>query len=186
MTRTHRPVLTTIFFGLVCGLAFIPMNMGLGYIVPWSGAFCLILWSYLAVYGFLLTRWGRKRPSTIGFPLLLLFFAIFIIRSNWSFLLLALGIFSWIRSGICFQTSFWKRLGAEILLCSGGIALVACFTSYSMFTWAMGIWMFFLVQALYFVLLENVEGAEDETMVTDPFEKASMKAEKILSSDFFS
>lgn len=97
------------------------------------------------------------------------------------FLLIALGIFSWIRSGICFQTLQVQRLCSEIILSLGGGGLVAGLTPVSAVTWALGIWLFFLVQALYFVWFEKI-GDKMAEIEIDLFEKARMGAEKILSN----
>ncbi|MHC1728397.1 MAG: hypothetical protein AB9866_20740 [Syntrophobacteraceae bacterium] len=48
--------------------------------------------------------------------------------------------------------------------------------------WALGVWMFFLVQSLYFVLTGNAGDLEEAETVPDPFEKARRQAEEILSA----
>ena len=179
MKITQRPIRTTVFFGLICGLLFIPLSLGLCNIISWPMALNIILWSYLATYGFLLTRWAGKSVLSILFPLLLLFIIIFVVKSNSAFLLFALVIFSWIRSGICFQKPFSRVLPIELILTLGGAVLVAWFTPDSMFTRALGIWMFFLVQSLYFVFLDH--GSLKENASSDPFEEAMMQAEKTIS-----
>jgi len=63
----------------------------------------------------------------------------------------------------------------------GGGALVALFTPVSEISWALGIWLFFLIQALYFLLFEKTGDKIADTEI-DLFEKARMEAEKILSS----
>jgi hypothetical protein len=50
--------------------------------------------------------------------------------------------------------------------------------------WALGVWLFFLIQALYFVLFEH-QGASRTEIEIDPFEKAKMAAGKILSGGNF-
>ena len=179
MKITQKPIITTVFFGLICALFFIPLTSGLCAFISWPLAFGIILWSYLTIYGFLLTRWGGKSVLSILFPLLLLLIILFVVKSNSAFLVLALVIFSWIRSGICFQNSFSRVLIIELFLTWGSAALITCFTPDSMFTWALGIWMFFLVQSLYFVILGD--RSLKEKVAADPFEEAMMQAEKIIS-----
>ncbi len=181
MKTTQNPVRTTIFFGLICGLAFIPLSLYSGYFIPWPKAYWMILCLYVAAYGFFLTRLSQKSPLRIFPSLLLLFPAVFLTSSTAIFLLIALGIFSWIRSGICFQPLQVKRLFSEISLSLGGGALVAGLTPVSAVTWALGIWLFFLVQALYFVWFEKTGDKMAEVEI-DLFEKARMGAEKILSN----
>ena len=119
MITTQRPIRNTIVFGFVFGLAFIHLNLLLCYITDGATAFKIILWTYLSAYGFFLTRWGRTNPLSIFFPLLLLLIFVFIVNSNSAYLLLALLILSWIRSGVCFKQSLSKMLSAEILLSLG-------------------------------------------------------------------
>ncbi len=182
MKITRRPMLATILFGLLCGVVFIPVNMVVGYIVYSPAAFRLAIWIYLAFYGFLLSRWGKVSPLSIVFPLLILFFFVFWGDSNSAFLLLTLGILSWVRSGVCFQRPLAKMFAAELAVCLGGSSLVAYFAPYSTVTWAMGIWMFFLVQSLYFVLVRDIDD-EKQRLVLDPFEQARRQAERLLSNE---
>jgi hypothetical protein len=67
----------------------------------------------------------------------------------------------------------------ELFLTLGGAVLAAWFTPDSMFTRALGIWMFFLVQSLYFVFLDHKDLKQN--MSIDPFEEAMVQAEKTLS-----
>ena len=176
----RRPMIATILYGLVCGVTFIPVSIVLSYVIYWPEAFRFAVWSYVALYGLLLTRWGKGSSISIVFPLLTLFIFVFWGNSNSSFLLLALAILSWIRSGISFRRPLVHMLGVELLICIGGGALVAYFAPHSTLTWAMGIWLFFLVQSLYFVLVGDATGEEDAVSM-DPFEKARSQAERILS-----
>jgi hypothetical protein len=173
---------TTIIYGLLCGLSFVPIIIALSYLLYWPAAFRLIIWLYLAGYLAILTRWGRVRLLSIIFPLLLLLPLVFWGNSNTGFLFLALGVLSWVRSGICFQGSLLKTLGTEVALCLGGGALVAFFAPHSTITWAMAVWTFFLIQSLYFVVFRDLTETEEEEVELDPFEQARGQVEKILST----
>jgi hypothetical protein len=76
-------------------------------------------------------------------------------------------------------------LTAELLLCILGGILVVAFTSGSLFAWAVGVWMFFLVQALYFVFLGPTDDQQEESIEIDAFERASGQAERILTDAYF-
>jgi len=180
MNTSRRPIRTTLIFGLICGLSFMPLRLSLSFLIPWSEAFALTLWLYTAGYGMLLCRWGGKPIKSIVFPLLLLLGAVFLAGSLTAYFFVALLLLSWIRSGICFNKSL-KGLGAELVISLGGGVIVSCFVPGSGVTWALGIWMFFLVQALYFVFFEtSISTAIEETAI-DPFEKSRRLAEEILS-----
>ena len=185
MKISHRPIRTTIFFGMICGLSFIPLDLALNYLFSWSSAICLALWLYVSGYSFLLIRWSKKVFLSIAFPLLILFLIIFLVKSTTAFVLLALVVISWIRSGICLQKYVGIRLAVEMLLSFVGGVLVVAFTPGSESAWALCIWMFFLVQALYFVFIEYAGNIEEETAQMDPFEQANRQAETILSKAFF-
>ncbi len=181
MNITRRPVAVTIVFGLVCGLLFIPISTAFSFFIYRPIALSLTIWGYFALYGIFLARWGKVSVSSIVFPLLLLLIFVYWRSSNIAFLFLALGILSWIRSGICNRGSLFKILCGELAISFGGGALVANFTPHSALDWAIGIWLFFLVQSLYFVFFKNIfeeEGEKEE----DPFELARRRAEKILST----
>jgi hypothetical protein len=182
MKTTSRTIRSTIIYGLVCGLSFIPLSAGLRHVVFWPQALYLTLWIYIAVYSILLTRWSGRSVSSIIFPLVPVLVVIFWVDSISLFLVLILGIFSWIRSGICFPEHAGKKIIGELVLSLGATALVISLTPASAFGWSLTIWMFFLIQALYFVIFET-EFNPQETIQADPFEKAREQAENILSTE---
>ena len=181
MSTTPHPIRTTIVFGLICALAFIPLVIGLGYLIPQMPAFRLTLWIYLASYGLLMVRWSKANVFSILFPLLIVLVATFALGSLSSYCLIAIAIFSWIRSGICYATKFKNRIIAEAILCIGAGVLVGSFSPMSPINWAVAIWMFFLVQALYFVFFED-HYHSGQGLQRDAFEQAREQAEKILSA----
>lgn len=179
MKGPRKPVRTTIATGLAFGLLFLPVSTALNFFLPWTGAFRLTLWFFMAVYSFMLCRWAGARLTACGFPLAILLTAAFWLNSGHDFLFLSVLVLGWVRSGVCFRKALWKAVGAEVLVGLGGAALVACVFPHSVVAWALGVWMFFLVQSLYFVLTGDAEDAEVEL---DPFEKARRQAEEILSA----
>jgi hypothetical protein len=181
MKISHHPIRTTILFGLLCGLAFIPVNLALNYVVRGPSVNHLILWLYAAGYSLLLARWSKNSILSTGFPLLLLLAMAFQVDSMAAFYLISSVIISWIRSGICFKNISALQWAVELLLCAFGGILVMVFTPVSAFAWMLGIWMFFLIQSLYFVIFENRVIIPQDQSEADPFESASRAAETILS-----
>jgi hypothetical protein len=180
MKIVRRPMPGTVLFGLVCGISFVPVSVALSYVFLWPTALRMTLWFCLASYGCLLARWGKVNFASIFFPLLIVFLFVFWGNSARLFLLLSLGVLSWIRSGICFQRPLRRMLGTELFLSVGGGALVAFFMPHSPATWAMGLWMFFLIQSLYFLVVRDL-GDRRQDVSLDPFEQARRRAEEILS-----
>ncbi len=115
MTISQNPIRTTIFYGLICGLSFIPVYLALNYMLAGPSATCLALCLFGAGYSLLLSRWSGKPIPTIIFPLLLLFMTVFLVDSIAAFFLLSLVVISWIRSGICFRNPAGIRLAVELL-----------------------------------------------------------------------
>jgi hypothetical protein len=75
-----------------------------------------------------------------------------------------------------------KSLVTEVSLCLGSAALVVFFTPHSTITWGVAVWMFFLVQSVYFVVFANFGEKEEDRMELDPFHQARSRAERILST----
>lgn len=182
MKRPGKPVRTTIVMGLAFGLLFIPVSTALNLFITWPWAFKLTLWLFLAAYSLVLCRWTGTGLLACGFPLAVLLASGFWLRSGHDFpCLLVLGL-GWVRSGVCFRKPLWRALTAEILVGVGGAALVGFFAPHSMVAWALGVWMFFLVQSLYFPLTGDLDDTEEIGIKLDPFEKARRQAEEILSA----
>ena len=181
MKTITKPMKTTIVFGLIGGLSFKPLVIGFSYVLSWSPAFYLTIWLYLAAYCVLLIKNCRKKITAIIFPLLIALLTIIWTDSVFINLMLAAGVLSWVRSGICYPDRLAKRFIAEIVLCAGGSLMVAGFGPVTLLSWAMAIWMFILIQALYFVFFEN-SFTEEHELEQDPFEAAREQAENILSA----
>jgi hypothetical protein len=180
MKTSHRPISSTVFLGLICGLSFIPLDIALAHMFSAPHAICGTFWLFLAAYSFMLSRWSRRAPLACVFPLILLFTAIFLVDAINSFFIFAIAVIGWIRSGVCFQKPVEGRLMTELLLGFAGGILLTVFEPDSTFGWALGAWMFFLVQAMYFVLIQHAGQSQENPIRMDPFEQASRQAEAIL------
>lgn len=73
-----------------------------------------------------------------------------------------------------------RSMGVEIIATIGGGALVSFFNPYTTITWALGIWLFFIIQSVYFIILENPEIADETTYEPDAFDRARIRAERVL------
>lgn len=179
------PIRSTIIWGMIGGLAYMPLCSALSTLVFWPLSFQLSLWALLAGYAVLLSRRASQPLKAVGIPLLMLLGSAFLIDSVTVYLFAALATLSWIRSGVCFRRGpLAKRLVAELglglttgILVSGAVSGVTPVS-------ALGMWLFFLIQALYFILFEY-QGDLRTKIDVDPFEKAKMAAEKILSGGIF-
>lgn len=181
MKNNTQPIRSTVIFGLLCGLLFGPLLIILGPVAERPQAMFLPIWLFVALYSVILTHWSPKGIKSILFPLLLILTAIPWVDSIALFLILIMGTLSWIRSGLCFANKVGKRIVVELGLgmLTGG--LLAILNPNTLLTWALAAWMFFLVQALYFVFFEAKEMALP-SLEPDPFEYAREQAENILAN----
>lgn len=184
MKILHRPVSISILFGMVCAVSFIPLDLVLEIIFSRPDSICLALWLYTAVYAVLLCRWSRQKLMPAAYPVLFLFLTAFLVQSIDAFFFLAMAVVSWIRSGLCYHQRRGFRLALELFLSMAGSVFIAVLTPASALAWTLGIWLFFLLQALYFVILDSSTPKLDSQyeQALDPFERASRRAEDILSA----
>jgi hypothetical protein len=176
----NQPVRTTLVFGLISALVVIPFAWGLSGLIGWSMALKLALWVDLTVYALLLARWSASGLIAIGFPLVLLLGIALWPGVGPVFILLGLGVFSWIRSGICFCGAPLRAAAAEIVTVAGGAGLVVLLGPRSELAWAISIWLFFLVQTLYFYIVPVTTPTAAVDTDVDPFNQAFREAQRVL------
>ncbi|GAB6905542.1 conserved membrane hypothetical protein [Desulfosarcina cetonica] len=171
---------TTLIYGLISALVVMPVAGWLAGPIGGSMAFKLTLWLDLLIYALLLARWGRRHPATILFPMGLLLGAALWPGVYTGFFCLGLGMLAWIRSGICFTTTPLRALLAETIAIGGGIALTVFFHPTTAISWAIAIWLFFLMQALYFFIVPSSRRDSSATAQEDPFERACRDVKRLL------
>jgi hypothetical protein len=180
MKNESQPLRSTIIFGLLCCLFFIPLALGLSHFVYWPKNLIIPVWFYVALYSSFLTHWSMKSNKSIIYPLLLILLALPWMDSITLFMVLIFGSLSWIRSGICFPNNRGKKVLIEIFLCLVAGGLFISLKPNTLLTWALAVWVFFLVQALYFVF-HTTNDDVTESIKGDPFENAREQAEIILT-----
>ena len=175
-------VRTPLVYGFISALAVIPAAWMLAGPAGWPMAFKLALWTDLFFYAILLARWSNKGLIAIGFPLVLLLGTAIWPGVYNGFFFLGLGVLGWIRSGICFSGSPLRAVAAEIITLSGGAGLAALLGPGSSVTWAISIWLFFLVQALYFFIVPATKRFTTAQADEDPFELARREIQRVLEN----
>ena len=176
----NRPIRTTLVYGLICALAIVPAAGLLAAYTGWSLAFKLMLWSALCGYAVLLTRWGRKGLVGLILPLALLLGIALWPGLEAAFFLLALGVLCWLRSGVCFSRFPIRAVAAETITAAGGAGLIVLLNPASAVAWSVSIWLFFLMQALYFFIVPVAGETPAASHSEDPFEQASRAVRRIL------
>lgn len=184
MNHSSTAMRTTIVFGLIAAIFFTPLQFFLAGLLAPPMPLRLTVWVYMGLYSLLMVRWGRKNIGAVVFPVLALLILAFLTPSQNAFLLTALVFFSWMRSGVCFPGHPAGRMGVELMLCLGAGFLIASFGPRTGLTWVLSVWLFFLIQSVYFLLLQNTPAnGMQEDIPADPFETARKQAEKILSEE---
>lgn len=183
MRTLPHPLGSTIIFGLLCGLLFIPLAYILSPLVYWPQALFLPIWTFMVVYSGILACWSRVGVKATLFPLVLILVTLPWVDSMVLFMILILGTLGWIRSGVCYSDYMGKRMVIELFLCLVAGGLLAILNPTTLLTWGLAVWMLFLVQALYFVFFDTRDQAM-ATMEPDPFEYAREQAENILARTF--
>jgi len=153
-------------------------------ILYWPTTLKLILWVLLTLYTLLLARWSRTNLTALFFPLALLLGSALWPSVYMGFFLLLPGILAWIRSGICFRDKPVRAVLAESVTIIGGMGLMGVWGPHSMLQWSLCIWLFGLVQCLYFYITSHgfLQHTEKETTGSvDPFESSAQEVERILS-----
>ena len=182
MNTDHRPVRTTLILGGLGGLVYCLAGWagaGRG-LWPWMSFG--IVWCLITVYAVMLLRWsGRSLPAVV-FPLLVLAGVGAAMPTAGLAFGLALAIFSWIRSGICYPRSVAQSLVREAILSGGGGLCLMLWGLSTPLSWGLGIWLFGLMQALFFVLFEPGR-PPSETSPLDPFDQALCRIEEILDGN---
>lgn len=176
----NRYVRTTLVYGLISALAVMPLAWLLAGPIGWPMAFKLVLWLDFFIYAVLLARWSGRGIGAIVFPTALLLGTALWPGVYTGFFFLGLGVFSWVRSGSCFCETPIRAVAAEILTVGGGAGLVALLSPASTITWAISIWLFFLVQAPYFLIVPETGGEPSVATPQDHFEQACREAERVL------
>ena len=177
--KTHHPLIAAAAFGLIAALAWVPGTMVLtGLAGPWVGP-RLAWWALLAAYGLWLARQAGRGPATLASPIAALLFSVFWAVSDPAFFILAGLALSWMRTGLCFGVTLPRLVWEEILVW-GGLAAVWFFAPYGPLAQALSLWVFLLVQSLYFLGWEKGEPAG--AIAVDSFEQARRNAESILET----
>ena len=173
----------TILYGLLGAAVFVPSVMTMGWALKWPLPFNLTVWWLLAGYSLILGRMGGAGLKPAVAPLAALLAAALIINDRSVILAIHLAGLIWLRSGLLRPGGVLVKIAAEILTACGGAAIVAWFNPATPMSMALSVWLFFLIQSLYFFMVGGVEEGPNRknAFQADPFEQARRRAEAVLS-----
>jgi hypothetical protein len=121
---------------------------------------------------------GAKRGRA-GIFLVMLFGSVFFISSFTGYILFVLLVFGFLRTGICFTQNRFSGWLTEILITFAAGVTIAKYCGGSLVSQAMGVWMFFLLQSIYFIVFPSEN--KEESPTADPFESAKKNMDEILN-----
>jgi hypothetical protein len=178
----NLPTRTTIIYGLISAVLVWPSAVLLAVPLGWTTAFKLMLWMSLSGYALFLTHWAKKPIVAPIFPLILILGLALWPGVTGAFFFIAIGALVWIRSGICFNDAPLRALIAETTTIFGGAGLVATLNPHTAVTWSLSIWLFILIQSLYFVMVPLPSTLKGKIPAQDPFDRACRNVQRILDS----
>lgn len=155
MNKISPVAATAIIGGVAALLAAGAIGLPL-HVVSWPARLNAALFICLAAYAAVLARLSATPGRRIAAPLFLLAAVLAGAASVTGFVIPAAAGLAWIRSGICFPGSILRRMAAEFLTAAGGLALCALLRPPGVAGWGLGVWLFFLVQALYFADVDSI------------------------------
>jgi hypothetical protein len=160
---------------LVAAVTILPLRP-----VPRTTATNAAIFLCLAAYATFLARSSGRSLRALFAPLFMLAAVMAVAGSVTGFVLPAAAGLSWIRSGICFQGSMPRRVCAEAIIGPLGLAMVWLLQPPGPYGWVLSIWMFGLIQALYFVAAGAERSNLPEPDVQERIEKAHCRADVLL------
>lgn len=175
-----KPIRSTVWLGAMAGLVMAGALLLIAPFLGWTLTVNLTLAAVFVAYGRLLLHQADRGPGAALLAGAILV-AVALTGRTAGYLALLLGMLSWLRSGVCFPGPVLPKAMAELALCLGGAALVAIFGPRTPLAWGLGVWLFFLVQSLYFVAQSDGRASRDHG--GDPFEAARRRAERLLAED---
>ncbi len=187
MNRTLSPITATLIMAAATAvLVAAATNLPPGWIGRRSAA-SLALFIGLAAYSALLARWGGRSLGSLCGPFFILSSVLAVSGTLAGFAVPAAAALAWFRSGICFPGSIVRRVLAEAIAGPAALVLIALLHPPGPFGWVLGTWLFGLIQALYFVLVDIESAARPEPMAAQrsPHDRAgALLKEKKLERAF--
>ena len=180
MNSKISPVAASVIFAaaaavLVAAVTILPLRP-----IPRTTALNAAIFLCLAAYSAFLARSGGRSLRALFAPLFMLATVMAVAGSVTGFVVPAAAGLSWIRSGICFPGSMPRRVCAETIACAAGLALVRLLQPPGPYGWALSMWMFGLIQALYFVVIDAERTGLPEKQGQDRMAKTHCRADTLL------
>jgi hypothetical protein len=177
----NTPVRTTLVVAFLSAIVSYPLSAMIIPVLGWPSAPKIVFSMMAAVYAILLARWSRTRLMTIAFPLAILLGVALWPQGYTGFFLVLMGTLAWVRSGICFQKRPVRAFLAELVTIGGGTTVLGVLSPSGPLEWSLGIWLFGLIQSLYFFVVLPSGKLKEGIDRIDPFDAARRDLEQLLN-----
>jgi hypothetical protein len=148
--------------------------------IPRTTALNAALFLCLAAYAAFLARSSGRSLRALFAPLFMIAAVVAVAGSVTGFVVPAAAGLSWIRSGICYTGSMPRRVCAEAIVCAAGLALAWLLQPPGPYGWPLSTWMFGLIQALYFGMVDAERADLPEKQGHDRMAKTHRRADTLL------
>jgi hypothetical protein len=180
MKSSISPIAASVIFAAAAALLFagvmsLPLRM-----VSRPTTLNTALFLGLAAYAVFLARLSEKNNRDLFAPFLIVSTVLAAAGSVTGFVIPAAAALSWIRSGICFPGSTLRRLFAEAITCPAGLALAWMLQPPGLLGWTLSVWMFWLIQSLYFLAVDSGSSSPVEPPARKRLETAHSRTQTLL------
>jgi hypothetical protein len=180
MNLKISPVAASVIFAaaaavLVAAVTILPLLP-----IPRTAALNMAIFLCLAAYSAFLSRSSGRSLRALFAPLFMLAAVLATADSVTGFVVPAAAGLSWIRSGICFPGPLLRRVCAEAITCATGLALIRLLQPPGPYGLPLSIWMFGLIQALYFVVIDAESSGQTEPPIREKIEEVHCRADVLL------
>jgi len=180
MKTKLSPAAATVIFAAAAAMLLAAAVFWTQRFIPRTTILNTAVFLCLAAYTAFLARSSGRSLRALFAPLFMLAAVMAAAGSVTGFVVPAAAGLSWIRSGICFPGSLPRRVCAEAITCAAGLALVRLLQPPGPYGLPLSIWMFGLIQALYFVGVDAERTGVPEKQAQDRMAQAHRRAEALL------
>lgn len=180
MKSKITPVAASVIFAAAAALIFAAVtSLPLRHIQR-TTALNTALFIELAAYAGFLGALNKERRRDLFAPFITLSAVLVVAGTVTNFVVPAAATLSWIRSGICLPGPTLRRVFAEAIFCPAGLALAWALQPPGLYGWTLSVWLFWLIQALYFLVVDPEPGSQLGQPDVKGFEAAHSRAETLL------
>lgn len=150
MTHTRQATRTawfTIAFALTAALLFPALVLLLRPLAGTGPAVRFLLWACFTAYGLLTALGNGAGPGSVVFPALVSLTGAILLPGTMAYAVLATVLLAWMRSGSLLGSHPVRVALLETLFCGAAVAVVLAMAPQVPGTWAVTVWLMFLVQA---------------------------------------